>query len=237
MYLVRPIFCKHEQKYIITATNGELVCGKCGVVVGQEDDSPTTINSTTNLFQDYSLGTKQTGEFHSEKFIQVSKPLNVISNICQALELPKYISQDIYRWNNVITKRIDMTKAKIIFLTIYVICRYNSIPLSEEKLGKIIATYLHVENTPQALKVISKSLSFLEDGVPILEKIGFTKFLKQNPIFYLYSELKLLHGKYPPGIIQSIRDIALEEFTKNNSLTQNCAKKSIKLAKNRCGVC
>ncbi|MBA4717653.1 MAG: hypothetical protein HRO68_00485 [Nitrosopumilus sp.] len=130
-----------------------------------------------------------------------------------------------------------MTRTKIIFLVVYTMCRYNTIPLDEERLQSIIQTFLHVQNTPNSLKVISKSLSFLDEaGIPILQKIGFTEFLKNDYKFLLFSKLKSLEEKYPEEVITQMRKCCFELFPKMSDTPQSM-KKVIKISMKRCGIC
>lgn len=122
--LVRPIFCKHDPKKEVE-DDGEIVCSNCGVVLGRNTSICVNSNSRTNLAQDYQLGGKTTGYFMSEKFVNSYVELSIISNICEGLSLPSYISHDVWKWYQKINPLINMTKAKIIFLIIYTMCRYN----------------------------------------------------------------------------------------------------------------
>lgn len=238
MQTLSPIFCIHHMNDRITLDDGEDVCGNCGTVLGRGSNTISIINSKTSLSQDFQLGGRQNSNFMSEKYIKLDIDLIVISNICHALNLPQFISHDIFKWYKKIYKSINMTRAKIIFLVIYTICRYNTIPLNEESLGKTIGMYLHVKNTPNTLKVISKSLSFLtNDNIPILQKIGFTLLMKSSPNFILFSKLKSLNGKYDENTISHIRELSLTLISKSKSTDSYVIKKIIKTAMIRCGVC
>ena len=236
MQILRPIFCVHCISDRVTLDEGEVVCGNCGVVLGRDNHTISTIISKTNLSQDFQLGGRQNSVFMSERYIKLDTDLMIISNICHALNLSQFISHDIFKWYKKIYKSINMTRAKIIFLVIYTICRYNTIPLNEESLGKTIGMYLHVKNTPNTLKVISKSLSFLtDDNIPVLQKIGFTLLMKSTPNFILFSKLKSFNGKYDENTISDIRELSLTLISK--STDPYIIKKAIKTAMIRCGVC
>ena len=173
-----PILCKCVPSDFTTTIEGEIICG-CGLVVGEDHNYTSNNISKTNLVQDNQLGTKRTGKYFTEKFIVKKSDLSPISNICHLLSIPTPITHDIWRWYRKLSPLLDMTKAKIIFLIVYTMCRYNAVPLEEEKLQKSIKTYFYVKNTPNSLKVISKAFSFFDsEGISFLQKTGFVEFLK-----------------------------------------------------------
>ncbi|MBA4717652.1 MAG: hypothetical protein HRO68_00480 [Nitrosopumilus sp.] len=75
-----------------TTIEGEVVCS-CGLVVGEDHIYTSSNISKTNLAQDYQLGGKKTG-----KFINQYSELSMISNICHSLDLPTYVSHDVWKW-------------------------------------------------------------------------------------------------------------------------------------------
>jgi len=233
---MHQILCSCSPVDFITTDNGELVC-PCGILRGEDHNSTLSIKSKTNLAQDYMLGGKQNKKFKSEKFINSSVDLSEISNICHGLSLPSFVSHDVWKWYRKLSPKLTMTNSKIVFFTIYVICRYNNIPLDESELQQRIMMYLHVKTPSTSLEVISKAFSFIDsDGMTRLEKVGFTNFIDTGDSnFLLFSKLKLLGKKYPPGIIQEIKNACfriLLQFPRD----PHSVRLVIKIALRRCGL-
>ena len=125
----------HPNEIPTSSNEGELFCGKCGIVLGTDIFDSVTNNSRTNLAQDYQLGGKLIGLSKTEIFINSYSKLSQISNICESLRLPDFIRQDVWKWYQKITPLIPITYPKRIFLVIYTMCKYNGIPLKESKLS------------------------------------------------------------------------------------------------------
>ena len=173
MQTLSPIFCVHQISDRVTLDDGEIVCNHCGIVMGRDDTTIHSIKSKSNLFLDTEIGSKLNKSIRSSQYIHTDKPdLTIISNICRTLEIPNSVSKDIWYWYNKIRANIKTTKAKILVLVFYQLCRYNKIPLNESHLMIIIKTQLGVANIHNTLFVLSEIYSFLDDmGIPIIEKI------------------------------------------------------------------
>lgn len=239
MQTLSPIFCNHQMNDRVTLDDGEIVCNHCGVVLGRTDTTIHSIKSTSNLFLDVIIGSKTDRTIRSSKYIHANKPdLTKISNICRTLNIPNSVSQDIWYWYNKIKANIHTTKAKILVLVFYQICRYNKIPINESNLMIIIKTQLGVANIHSTLFVLSEIYSFLDDtGVSIIEKIGFTRYTTHDVIFLLRCKVKTLHDKYPPDIVSQVNDVSLEISHIISGSNQHKANRAFNVAKQRCGVC
>ena len=239
MQTLSPIFCNHKVNDRVSFDDGEIVCGHCGTVMGRDDTAIHSIKSKSNLFLDTEIGTKSNHTIPSSQYIRSDKPdLTIISNICRTLEIPNSVSKDIWYWYNKIRENIKTTKAKILVLVFYQLCRYNKIPINESHLMIIIKIQLGVANIHTTLFVLSEIYSFLDDmGIPLIEKIGFTKYTTHDVIFLLRCKVKMLHDKYPPNIISHVNDTALEILHTINGTDEQRAKKSFDIAKQRCCVC
>ena len=232
----KQILCDCLPVDFITTDNGELVC-KCGILQGEDHNNTSSIKSKTNLAQDYLLGGKQNNKFKSEKFINSSDTLSEISNICHGLSLPSFVYRDVWQWYQKLAPILTMTKSKIVFFTIYVMCRYNNIPLDESELQQRTMMNLHVKTPSTSLDVISKAFSFIdEDGITKLEKIGFTDFINnEESNFLLLSKLKSFEGTYPQELITALKNTCFEILLQLPSDPQS-VRMALKLAKKRCGL-
>lgn len=122
-------------------------------------------------------------------------------------------------------------------LVFYQLCRYNQIPLDENKLVETIQMVLNVKNVHSSLNVISEANSFLDDGTPVLEKIGFSQLTDHNINFILRSKLKSLHASYPPSIVSDVEAICKNLIPTLTGSNDEIVKTAIKIAKKRCGIC
>jgi len=239
MQTLSPIFCNHQMNDIVTLDDGEIVCGNCGVVLGRDDTTIHSIKSTSNLFLDTEIGSKINHTIPSSRYIHSDKPdLTIISNICRTLNIPNSISKDIWYWYNKIRSNIKTTKAKILVLVFYQLCRYNNIPINESHLLIIIKTQLGVVNIHHTLDVLSEIYSYLDKSkIPIIEKIGFAKYTTHDVIFLLRCKVKTLNDNYSPNIVSQVNDVSLELLSNIHGTNQQRVKKSFDIAKQRCGIC
>ncbi|MCJ8306538.1 MAG: hypothetical protein HRU07_05750 [Nitrosopumilus sp.] len=239
MQLLSPIFCKHPLSDEITYEDGEVICGHCGFVKGRlVTDSPNS-ESRTTLFLDVEIGGKPNNSLVANRYIHFnSVELSLISNLCQALGMPKFLSRDIWFWYQKIKLNLKMTKAKVIVLVFYQLCRYNKIPINENELLSKVKFYLDVKHVHTSLNVIAEANRFLnEKNELIVEKIGFTNLTSHNANFLLYSKIKSLHDEYPQQIITIVEKIAKEQLLTLSGTDEEIAKTAFKLAKKRCGLC
>ena len=237
MQILRPIFCNHSKVDRVTLDDGENICKNCGTVMGRTDTTKHYFESNTNLFTELQIGSKQNNSLPSQKLLKYNETLSQVSNICRILEMPNSVSNDIWFWFNKIKSNIKIPKAKILVLVIYQLCRYNQIPINKSHLLLIIKTQLGAKNAPTPLSIISEISSYLdENGIPIIDKIGFSQFTTHDVIFSLRSKIKTLNTKYPPQIVSKINDIALSLIDSMDGTDEQKATKSIKIAKIRCGL-
>jgi len=239
MQTLSPIFCIHKINDRVTLGDGEIVCNHCGVVLGRIDTAIHSIKSKSNLFLDTTIGSKLNKTIPSSQYIRSDKPdLTIISNICRTLDISNAVSKDIWYWYNKIRANINTTKAKILVMVFYQLCRYNNIPINESNLMIIIKTQLGVTNIHNTLFVLSEIYSFLDStGTPIIEKIGFTKYTTHDVIFLLRCKIKTLNDHYPPDIVSQVNDTALEISHTISGSERYKANRAFHIAKQRCGVC
>lgn len=239
MSVTKLILCKCDMKYELVTSEGEIVCRSCGCVKGVVATSHTSKKSKTNLYQDLELGSKQIKSLENFKFHNPrSVELSVISNVCEALSFPQYFNHDVWYWYKKIRANIKYTKAKVMVLVFYQLCRYNEIPLDEKLLNAAIKSNLNTKNGYSSLKVICEANAFLdENGVPVLEKIGFNRLTKHNMNFLLRSKLKSLYGKYSADEIARIEGACHQIFPSITGTDEQVAKTTFKIAKERCGFC
>jgi len=239
MQTLSPIFCVHKINDRISLVDGEIVCGHCGVVMGRDDTTIYSVRSKRNLFLNNTLGSKSNNSVPSSKYIRPDKPdLTIISDICRTLKISDSISNDIWYWYNKIRANIKTTKAKILVMVIYQLCRYYKIPINESNLLIVIKTQLRVTNIHNTLFALSEIYSFLDNiGIPIIEKIGFTKYTTHDVIFLLRCKIKTLNDHYSPDVVSQVNDTALEMLCMISGSERYKANRAFHIAKQRCGIC
>ena len=239
MQTLSPIFCNHKMNDRVSLDDGEIICGHCGVVLGRDDTTTHSIKSKRNLFLNNTLGSKINNSIPSSKYIRPDKPdLVIISDICRTLEISNSISQDIWYWYNKIRANIKTTKVKALVMVIYQLCRYHNIPINESSLMIIIKTQMRVTNIHNTLFTLSDIYSFLDNmGIPIIEKIGFTKYTTHDAMFLLRCKIKTLNDNYTPEIVSQVNDTALEMLCTISGSERYKANRAFHIAKQRCGVC
>jgi len=214
-----------------TILDGEIICRKCGCVKGVESSSVTPNASKSNLYLDLELGSKNIKKFYSDRSSDSkSAELSMISNICNTFQMPQYFSHDVWFWYRKIRANMKMNKAKIIVLVFYQLCRYNEIPLNEKELNKSIQMNLGVKHYHNSLKVLCEANAFLDEDIPVLNKIGFNNLTVHNMQFVLRSKLKILQEKYSPDDMAVIERYCKQIYPMISGTSEDIAKTTVKLA-------
>jgi len=164
----KTCFCK--KPILITASNHEIVCSKCGVVFGfdDEDDNNTIpyqhiTRSKINFYQKRQKG----GNPHDvKKILHVSNlrleknNADIISfaDICDKLELSDVTSENCWKSYCILKRQTSkFTRAKAMCLAVYQTCRSHHIPFEESKIRDIVCQSLGVKNAPMLKNVIFKA--------------------------------------------------------------------------------
>ncbi len=243
MSLLSPIFCVHLTKYRITdIEKNEIICGKCGCVVGEPEDVSVANTSITNLFQDKQLGSKPNLKLvgrSTQKYIHFeSVELSMVSNICNSLKIPKSIEHDIFYWYKLIRKNLKITKAKIIILVFFKLCKYNQFPIIEEELITVVKSNMNVKNAPTYKNIIFNANSIMDgNNIPILEKIGFNKLVTENSHFELRSKIKKIHQDLNPEMITEFSNMVYSLIPNIEGTNDVKINKALKITKERFGIC
>ena len=118
--------------------------------------------------------------FPADRFVRRNDDLSAVSNIAQKLGVPNHAARDVYAWYVKLRrgwggKRLKMTKAKLLVLVFFAVCRRRGIPLVEDGLLEAIKSELHVKYAPPYLACVAEATSYLDEetGGMIIEKTGF----------------------------------------------------------------
>ena len=242
--------CNHDKKYeIIIPDDGEIVCSICGMVKDCDIHTTTSQSKTQiNLYLEQVLGSKCNPKINGNRFIYDSNPdLAVISNITEKLDISHIVSRDIWKWYQKLRSHIKMTKAKILVLTFYVVCRAHGHPINEQKLYDAIRINLHVKRIHNFLKVSMEASSYLDKtGEMKTKKIGFLDMVPiinddhndNNVNFILSSEITSLYDVYPTHVVNEIANTTKSIIGTLEGVysPSHAVKLAIRLAKEQCGI-
>lgn len=227
--------CTTQSNLITDYTTGEIFCKQCGIVQGvdiQLSEHKTT--STLNLYLETQLGGLTRELTMSNPKIHIySSDASPFSNLCDKLEIPTFIRKDIWRIYIILRKKTNLSKAKSACLSIFYNCRKNKFPLTEKDVIHLIQLNFNVKNVPNFLSVTSEANSFIDNGIPVLQKMGINTNKNHLPEYYLNSALNEIKHNYPPHQYQSIRSYALKIFPKLKGNSDTSARKAISIAKKR----
>ena len=164
-------FCQ-KPFFLTTPKENEIVCKNCGVSFGFDENYSIeniipsyhiTKSSKVNLFQRKQNGSNPSDHKQIIKYKKLrisdnnNSDLACFSTICDKLELPTTISEQCYRLYKKLKEQYPkFTRAKSISLSLYLVCRKNTIPYDEQNLREIVCQTLGVKNAPKFKSVIFK---------------------------------------------------------------------------------
>jgi len=253
--------CLHDARYNVVADDGEIVCRLCGVVKGVEYRAAkavlssaaaqadtqtaatvsTAARSRASLFLEMETGGRPDSSIAGSRYVRcdnTSTDLAVVSDISQKMGIPNHMGRDVWRWYQKLRKAgVNMTKAKLLVLIFYNVCRCYGYPYNEQNLLEIIRIRLGVRHAHPYLKVVMEASSYMSpDGEMILRQTGFLD-MKKGEAFPLHNEISNLSSEYPPEIAEKIKTAAREIFPLLvGGSDKSRAKTAIKMAMRRCGL-
>ena len=155
---------------VTTIEENEIVCKNCGVVYGFDETNSTntiprqhlTNTPKINLYMKNQNG----GNPYDTKKITKYKKLNVSDNtssdlalfsaICDKLSLSSHVSEHCWRLYKKLKQYDTITRAKAACLSVYLVCRKNSIPYDEQQIRDAVCQTFGVKNAPIFKSVIFK---------------------------------------------------------------------------------
>ncbi|MDE0526138.1 MAG: hypothetical protein OXI27_06040 [Thaumarchaeota archaeon] len=174
--------CGHGPGCEVTTPEGEVVCRACGAVKGEDEQSryggpaaPTP--SRTNLYLEMEVGGKPDRRLRADRFVRRRSDMAAVSNISQKLGIPNGAGRDVWARYQKMRRApgMRMTKAKLLVLAFYGVCRLWGCPLNEARLLDAIRMELGVKHTHSYLRVIMEASSRLDGGSEghMLHRMGF----------------------------------------------------------------
>ena len=202
---------------ITTVKESEIVCKKCGVVFGFDDENNIidtipyqyVTKSKINFYQKRQTG----GNPHDVKKITCIPNLRLekdsnsdivpFADICDKLKLSDVTSENCWKsYCNLKRKTEKFTRAKTMCLAIYQTCRDSGIPFDEDKIRDVVCQSLGVKNAPMLKSIIFKT-----------EKEEKTRTKPRNKeVFYLNLHLSQAQRDHDIDDITTLRRIAARYY-------------------------
>lgn len=151
--------CLHKLHDQVTCSH-EVICKKCGTVLGIDNTEEIDSKSIINLFQEIQPGCKPvrleaTARIHDQKFAS-----SVFSNACDKLSLPRHVALDAW---HIFTKLIkceqsrktSLTYGAIAVFALFVSCRRFGISKSDSQIKSVIKLCFSIKHLPTLLKIFT----------------------------------------------------------------------------------
>lgn len=163
-----PIACLHKRNNHVITENYEIVCKRCGVVLGTDNSQEVATESTLNLFHEIEPGTKPVkAEFTKRTHDPKRSDASYFSNTCHKLDLPRHCYLEAWNAYKKLRRNTSCTKAQIASFALFCSCKRYSIPRSEEEIRDAIRLGFKVKRVPTILGAFSKLKLPAEDlGIP-----------------------------------------------------------------------
>ena len=210
------IKCSHEP--IHDTETGEIVCTKCGMVLGTIlEDAPVHSEDRRSLYHQRTLGgePKDAQKFRPRIRINNPRDLSQFSNLCDKLQLPGFIKHEA--WDIYVKARSIKcgTRAKCALYSIFVACRYFGRGVSEKQIRDAIPPALGVREVPTLLKAL----------------FAFGDIIKidtaRESAYYLNVEVASLQDRFSVEDFNKFRTLAEEYYRSLPGDAKNRAKRAV----------
>lgn len=184
--------------------DGEIVCRRCGTVKDQQPVLQSQYpDSRLSLYLERKIGGKPNPSLPAAKYAREKEEnLAAVSNIAHKLDLPNWISREVYAWYEKLRgiEGLRLTRAKLLVLAFHGVCKARAHPLHEPTLLDAIGLYLNARRVRGSLKVLMEASKFLTpDGSrSVLEDIGYSALISTENNFFLHSKINALSTNRPP---------------------------------------
>lgn len=223
---VPSIACIHSKDDHVITENYEIVCKRCGVVLGTDNSQEVATESTLNLFHEIEPGTKPVkAEFTKRTHEPKKSDASYFSNTCHKLDLPRHCYLEAWNIYKKLRRNTSCTKAQIASFALFCSCKRYSIPRSEEEIGDAIRMGFKVKRVPTILAAFSK-VKLLAEGLGISCSEG-------SKTEYYYLNLYLARKQQRLGHVVDfdlIRKRAMSLFEAMDGNNETKARRAVKIA-------
>ena len=262
IYDNKNCFCQ-KPSLLTTPKENEIVCKNCGVTFGYDENYSIentipsyhiTKTSKINLFQRKQNGSNPSDHKQIIKYkklrISENSDLACFSTICDKLELPPTISEQCYRlYKKLKDQYPKFTRAKSISLSLYLVCRKNTIPYDEQNLREIVCQTLGVKNAPKFKSVIFKINKDLKSDLGVNEgeiSSFYSSTSESKEQFYLNLHISEAQKRLKLTDVSDLKRLTLQYYSDLSRFYANDgskhvqpdynakAKRAVSLALQRC---
>ncbi len=227
---VPSIACLHKKDDNIVTENHEIVCKRCGVVLGTDNSQEIATESTLNLFHEIEPGTKPVKIDCTKRTHEHRSDISLFSNACDKLDLPRYCYLEAWNTYTKLRNNTTYSKADIASFALFTASRRYSIPKSEKEIQDAIRMAFRVKRVPTMLKVFSRVKLTAENlGINYKdEKKSESYYLN----LYLAKEQQKLGSKIDFDLVRKRARVLFEAMSGTN---ESKARKAVQIAMGRCG--
>ncbi len=228
---VPSIACLHNKDYHVVTENHEIVCKRCGVVLGTDNSQEIATESTLNLFHEIEPGTKPVKIDCIKRTHEHRSDISLFSNACDKLDLPRYCYLEAWNTYTKLRNNTTYSKADIASFALFTASRRYSIPKSDKEIQDAIRMAFRVKRVPTMLKVFSRIKLTAENL-----GISYSKDEKKSESYYLNLYLAREQQKLGPKVdFDLVRKRARALFEAMSGTNEAKARKAVQIAMGRCG--
>lgn len=227
---VPSISCLHNKDDHVVTENHEIVCKRCGVVLGTDNSQEIATESTLNLFHEIEPGTKPVKIDCTKRTHEHRSDISLFSNACDKLDLPRYCYLEAWNTYTKLRNNTTYSKADIASFALFTASRRYSIPKSDREIQDAIRMAFRVKRVPTMLKVFSRIKLTAENlGINYKdEKKSESYYLN----LYLTKEQQKLGSKVDFDLV---RKRARAVFEAMSGTSEAKARKAVQIAMGSCG--
>jgi len=227
---VPSIACLHSKADHVITENYEIVCKRCGVVLGTDNLQEVTNQSTLNLFHEIEPGTQPVKAEFTKRTHEPKSDVSSFSNACDKLGLPRYCYLEAWNTYTKLRNNTTYSKAEIAIFALFTASKRYSIPKSEKEIQDAIRMTFRVKRVPTMLKVFSRvKLTAQSLGISYSAD-------SKSECYYLNLYLAREQQKLGSAIdFDLVRKKARTLFEAMSGTNEAKARKAVQIALGRCG--
>lgn len=227
---VPAIACLHNKDDHVITENYEIVCKRCGVVLGIDNTQELATESTLNLYHEIEPGTKPVKMDCTKRTHEHRSDVSLFSNACDKLGLPRYCYLEAWSTYSKLRNNTSYSKAEIASFALFTASKRYSIPKSEKEIQDAIRMTFRVKRVPTMLKVFSRvKLTAQSLGISYSAD-------SKSECYYLNLYLSREQQKLGSVIdFDLVRKKARTLFEAMSGTNDAKARKAVQIALGRCG--
>lgn len=152
--------CPLCRSSVLHSIDGEVVCSKCGAVLGYSDYDVIQYKRSIepNLYNTFHVGSEAysiDGTSRAIRYHNRNTYLSHFSNLCERLSLPRHIALECWMYYSKLLKSVKMGSAELAMLVVYTLCKRYSLQRDQEEIKDTVALVYSRRCLPTIQKVIS----------------------------------------------------------------------------------